>query len=470
MRLFYIALRAISIYIFPLLVVSNFIVLNIAAIPLFIKYFVTWVLLLFIIINYISWGIWGGIVGLIAAVIVTVYAWMLTGNVVYPVEILPAGLLVSILFFYEERINGNITAKKVEIDEKERNYNLLLQEHKKQESLREAYYKKAKRFSLLSQIAKELGFVLTTEEINRNIILSLTKTIEDGDFYTLWGIRPDLQELELQILENPNNAKAPKTELSDEFNTWVVRHRQPLIVTDVTKDYRFNATNILAKTQIRSLIIAPLITGDRIQGVIRIDSCKPETFSVDDLRLLAIISNMGALTIYNTQLYKQTEYLAIRDDLTELYVKGFFNEKLEQNISEAQIKRTVFSVLLLDLDRFKDLNDQFGHSVGDRVLKKVSELMKDAVSQQNIVARYGGEEFAIILQETEKSGARKIAEEIRKRVEGHTLSIRREGIQTTISIGIAEFPEDGDSLEKLIEKADKCLYEAKRQGRNRIVG
>jgi len=402
--------------------------------------------------------------------IVIVYAWMVTGSNTYPLEFLPIIILAIFMYGAEDRKKNNITVKQLETDEKDRIYNQLLQEHKRQESLRDAYYKKAKRFSRLSQIAKELGFLLTLEDINRNIISNLIKTIEMGDAYMLCGVGEDLQNLVLQVLESPSGIMPGDIQPADEFNMWVMRHRQPLIITDIAKDYRFNTTEILSKTRTRSLIIAPLITGNRMLGLIRIDSCKQDALTIDDLRLLTIISNIGALTIYNAQLYRQTEYLAIRDDLTGLFVKRYFQEKIETILTESQIQNERFSLLFLDLDRFKDLNDHFGHSVGDKVLQAVSQLIQDASPISAIVSRYGGEEFAIILPHTHLDEARETANKIRSTVEDQMLSIRREGIHTTISIGLAEFPKDGNSPEALIARADENLYEAKRAGRNRVVG
>lgn len=417
-----------------------------------------------------GWGIWGGIITVTITIIVTVYTWMFTGNGIYLIEIIPGLILIILLFGLEEQSKKSFTIKKLEIDEKERNYNLLLQEHKKQEDLRESYYKKTKRFSRLSQIIRELGFLLSPEEINRTIISNLTDIIENGDIYLLYRVTPDLQNLQLKVLESPAGAQPIDTPALDEFNIWVMRHRQPLIVSDLAKDYRFNTTDILTKTHTRSLIIAPLITGDRLLGIIRIDSYTPETLTIDDLRLLTIITHIGALTIYNAQLYKQTEYLAVRDDLTGIYVKRYFQESLERLVTEAQAEGASFSLLILDLDRFKDFNDQFGHSIGDKILKNVARLMEEGSPPTSIVARYGGEEFAIILPHTIRQDALGIAENIRKLVEELSFSVRREGFRTTISIGLAEFPGEGNTINQLIETADKRLYEAKRKGRNRVVG
>lgn len=459
--------QIVSACISPLLLISIFITLNNNS-P--IHYYLIWLLIPFIIFNWMSWDIWGGIITIVITIMVTLYAWMFTGHGTYLIELIPAFILPPILYGCEERIKKSITIKGLEIDEKERNYNLLLQEHKKREALREAYYKKTKRFSRLSQIVKELGFLLSPEEINRAIISNLVDTIENGDVYLLYRVTSDLQNLQLQVLESPSGAQPQDTSTLDEFNIWVMRHRQPLIVTDVSKDYRFNTTDILTKTHTRSLIISPLMTGDRLLGIIRIDSYTPETLSIDDLRLLTIITHIGALTIYNAQLYKQTEYLAIRDDLTGLYVKRYFHESLEKLITEAQIQKEAFSLLLLDLDRFKDFNDQFGHSIGDRILKSVARLLEEGSPPSSIVARYGGEEFAIILPRIAKTDAMDIAEKIRGLVEEQPFSVRREGFRTTISIGVAEFPCEDNTSSALIETADKRLYEAKRKGRNRVAG
>lgn len=458
--------RLISLIILPLLIMSIFFAL-ITLSP--IHYYLIWLLIIGIIINWIAWRVWGGIVSILSICIITLYAWMITGNGKYIIEIIPALIIFSLLYSREERIKKAITIKKLELDEKERSYNLLIQEHKKQEDLRESYYKKAKRFSRLSQIVKELGFTLAPEEINRNIISNLTKTIENGDIYLLYGVSSDLQNLELLALESPSGILPTETPPLDEFNMWIMRHRQPLIVTDVSKDYRFNTETILSKTRTRSLIISPLITGDRLLGILRIDSYRPDTFTIDDLRLLAIISSISALTIYNAHLYKQTEYLAIRDDLTGLYVKSYFNERLEKLITESLLLGKSFSILLLDLDRFKDINDQFGHSIGDRLLQRTAQLIQEGSGQNSIVARYGGEEFAIILPDTTRLEAKNTAERIKTLIGDYRFSIRREGVSTTVSIGLAEFPKEANTSTQLLDIADKRLYEAKRGGRNRVV-
>lgn len=324
----------------------------------------------------------------------------------------------------------------------------------------------------LREIAKEAAFSLAPEAIKRQVISDLMQIIEAGDIYFLWEMSSDLQTLQLQVLESSKGISLTEAIRSDEFNLWTMRHRQPLLVKDIAKDYRFNAQRIIAKTKTRSLIMAPVTTGDTIMGIIRIDSFQQDTFSVDDLRMLAIIANIAALTIYNARLFQQTQYLADHDELTGLYVKRYFIEKLNSSIKEAQISGSAFTVLLLDLDKFKNLNDNYGHSVGDKVLQKVGRVLEESIPQrvsQPVVARYGGEEFVILLPNTARVDAKIIAEEMRKAIAGEAFIVRRQEIWTTVSTGVAEFLLNGNSAEAILASADAALYQAKREGRNKVV-
>lgn len=462
-------LRLSSILFLPAIIISIFLTLRNPLQHLFIQYWFTCILSLGIILFYISWELWGGFIVLILNIIIITYAWMKTGVDIFPIQIIPPILITFVLYKGEQRINTSITHLDLSVYDKERSYNTLSEQYSQQKALRESYYKKAKRFSRLSYIAKELGFILTPEELSKNIIFHIRRTIENGNIYLLYGISTDLRHLEVEAVESLDNNLPSKINTLDEFNTWVLQNRQPLIVTDLAKDFRFNSHNIPPEFKTRSIIATPLITGNRLLGIIRIDSYTPNFFTLDDLRLLTIISNICALTKYNAQLYKQTEYLATRDDLTGLFVKRYFLENLEKLIVGSQIQEKIFSVLLLDLDNFKNINDEFGHSVGDKVLQRVALLLEDGSSPTGIVSRYGGEEFAIILPNKSIDEATITATNIKDLIQKQQMTVRREIIKTTTSIGIAEFPKDGNTSNKLIEKADKCLYEAKKKGKNKVI-
>ena len=151
--------------------------------------------------------------------------------------------------------------------------------------------------------------------------------------------------------------------------------------------------------------------------------------------------------------------LAVKDGLTGLFNRRYFNELINTEVNRVLRTPASISLLMLDIDNFKNYNDTQGHQAGDELLKGVAKVFKDSVRVVDMVCRYGGEEFVIILPQTDKGGARIIAERIRVQVGLY--------FQTTVSIGIATFPEDAKEIENLIEKADSALYQAKQSGKDK---
>ncbi len=186
--------------------------------------------------------------------------------------------------------------------------------------------------------------------------------------------------------------------------------------------------------------------------------------------LLMIFANSAAVAIDNSLLHKKSEELTIMDELTELFNFRYFRNKLSDELRRADRYRQRFSILMMDLDHFKKINDVYGHQTGNIVLRELSGIIKQCVRDVDIVARYGGEEFVVILPQTGDNDAMIIAERIRSTVQNSFFSNAQgqRDIQMTISIGVASYPDGVKTLEQLIEKADKALYEAKSNGRNRV--
>jgi diguanylate cyclase (GGDEF)-like protein len=166
---------------------------------------------------------------------------------------------------------------------------------------------------------------------------------------------------------------------------------------------------------------------------------------------------------------KELEALSVTDGLTGLYNHNHMMETLANETARAQRHNHAFSVLMIDIDHFKKYNDSFGHLAGDAVLKKMALIFTRSIRSVEYAARYGGEEFLIMLPEAEPDGAMEAAERIRSRVVAETFGDGNEQIEITVSIGVAGFPEHGDTPESIIASADAALYEAKRSGRNRVV-
>jgi diguanylate cyclase (GGDEF)-like protein len=142
--------------------------------------------------------------------------------------------------------------------------------------------------------------------------------------------------------------------------------------------------------------------------------------------------------------------------------------RLNEEVDRARRLGLTFSVGMVDIDHFKECNDKYGHLVGDAVLKKISERLKNSVREVDMIARYGGEEFCIVLPETEKELATTVAERLRKSVESKHIKAFDEKVKMTVSVGISTFPQDGENAATLIDKADTALYKAKRKGRNSV--
>jgi len=253
----------------------------------------------------------------------------------------------------------------------------------------------------------------------------------------------------------------------DLFDLWVVKNRRSLFINDTHQDFRFDVKEVAQRASLRSLIIAPLLHEGRVMGTLRINSKKVETFSNDDLRLLDTISVLTSSGLSNAMLYERTEELAIRDSLTDLYVRRYFFERLKEEHRRTLIGKRPLTVLMCDLDHFKACNNRYGHGAGDLMLVHFAKILR-ASFQHGIVARYGGEEFCVLLPETQKKDGMAAAEKLRQNVERDPFTIRREKLGMTVSVGVANCPDDTLEHETLVQMADQALYQAKRAGRNQV--
>lgn len=220
----------------------------------------------------------------------------------------------------------------------------------------------------------------------------------------------------------------------------------------------------------RSSIGFPLIHGDELLGVIAFDAANVREFSRVEQGIFKLISNHVALALNNAELYSQVERLSLTDGLTGFYNHRYFNEKLDDEWKRAIRLNTCLSLLILDIDNFKNFNDKFGHLQGDKILIEFSELVKKNLRSFDIVFRYGGDEFTVILPECTLMDAANVAERIRIACEEYDF-VGKEQIKSekiTVSIGVAS-STGVQTAEELFVFADKALYRAKNQCRNKVV-
>jgi diguanylate cyclase (GGDEF)-like protein len=181
--------------------------------------------------------------------------------------------------------------------------------------------------------------------------------------------------------------------------------------------------------------------------------------------IFKFLSGQDVEAQYHEEIYRMT----IIDGLTQVHVKRYLLESLDKELMRARRHTRDLSFLMLDIDHFKAINDRHGHLAGDYVLKEVARLIQQRIRRDEVLARYGGEEFAIILPETTREGARSLAEGLRERIEQSRFTFQNEVIRVTISIGVAMLHDGDRASMDLIKRADEKLYEAKHDGRNRVV-
>lgn len=328
------------------------------------------------------------------------------------------------------------------------------------------------RYNSLKKLVEELNESLNFEHIANIITLAAFSLVSNNKgTCILYLVDKETQKLTLFKTKKEDRELVIKAKEGDIFDFWVARHASPLLVENIRNDFRFDPEKLKAQDlrPILSLISSPFISDHRFLGLLRLDSPKAKFYSQDDLRLLATISDLGSVALENSELFAQTQNLAMHDGLTSLYTKGYFLERLKQECVRARRRGAAFSLLMIDIDFFKNYNDNFGHTAGDIVLRKISEKLSGFFKKLNpIIGRFGGEEFCVIIPEADKKKAYSLADTMRQNLEKEKIMLRRQETNITVSIGIAAFPSDAVDEGELIQKADIAMYKAKEAGRNQV--
>jgi diguanylate cyclase (GGDEF)-like protein len=242
------------------------------------------------------------------------------------------------------------------------------------------------------------------------------------------------------------------------------RDRQAVYEPDLRRHHRFWTWESHLKLGIRSVVYLPLSVTDRTIGSLILASRKPNAYSRRQIQLLEKVALQIAAPVENAQLYARVEQKSRIDELSGLFNRRHFEERLKEEVSRHSRYGEAFSIFMLDLDNFKTYNDVYGHPAGDILLSHIGEIIRSSVRDADQAFRYGGDEFVVILPQTARDDAYVVAERVREQVAGE---MEKKSLTVTCSIGLASYPADGVISEDLITGADTALYYAKWTGGNR---
>ncbi len=241
--------------------------------------------------------------------------------------------------------------------------------------------------------------------------------------------------------------------------TWVVDHNEPVFISDERNDPRVNHFRDDLDSVNGSLIVVPLRGRGGAIGVLTIERLgHVNTFSPEEFELVQLFAAQVSIALQNAEVFQAVEIRARTDDLTGLFNHGTFQEWLERSIRDG----TPFSLIMLDLDDFRTVNNDLGHQAGDGLLRRIAASLIRAGRDSDLIFRYGGDEFTFLLPNTDEAGALQVAERAR-------VAVAATDDTVTASVGVATFPKDGSTATDVLLAADRACYVAKRGGRNKIV-
>lgn len=343
--------------------------------------------------------------------------------------------------------------------------------YKKLDLSRKELDKKISDLTILHQMSKTISSVLDLDKL-KELVMDVFLEISHVGKGVLFLLNDDESALISSVLYGfrDDQMQDVKFPIDSVFAEKIISEKELMIFSEGCSpkdlaDYQFSDTMVKEMVSSGLVLYLPLLATDRLVGLIALGSkLDNQEFSLSELQLLSTLSSQVAVTIENARLYE----LAIRDGLTKVYIHRYFQQQLDYEIKRSNRYKREVSLIMLDIDNFKSLNDNYGHQLGDHVLKEVSRILKESFRGTDIICRYGGDEFAVIMPEIDITQAKVASERVRETISNHDFGLANAGSKITVSMGISTYPDFASTKEDFIRKADQALYKSKREGRNRV--
>jgi diguanylate cyclase (GGDEF)-like protein len=333
--------------------------------------------------------------------------------------------------------------------------------------------REAGEVAVFQELGKALTSSLQLDQVLRTIMEKIDEFLRP-DNWSLLLLDEAKQELyfELAVGKASQALKDVRIKIGQGIAGWVAQNGEAVVVPDTTKDTRFfGKVDEKTKMETQSIVAVPVRFRDTCLGVIELINCiGPEGFDQRDLKLLEALSDFAAIALENARHVKRIHELTITDDCTTLYNARHMGFILETEIYRSQRYNYEFSLVFIDLDHFKQVNDTHGHLVGSRLLAEIGNSLKSHCRLIDFAFRYGGDEFVILLPQTSKENALNVARRLHKLIRG-TLWLQSEGlnIKVTPSLGVASYPVDSRTKEGLLHLADEAMYLVKNTNRDSVA-
>lgn len=339
--------------------------------------------------------------------------------------------------------------------------------------LHAATHQQAEKLAALNHVAQAIGSTIELDRVLNLIYEELSHIIATDTYYVaLYDAADNAWDMQVLIDEGQRFPPA-RHHAGYGLASLVLKNREPLLIRHLSVESSrlpFQTMTVGQNKLSESWLGVPLMIREEFIGVLALGSYQPNAFDEQDVAFMGNVARQAAMCIDNARHHAQVEEQARRDSLTGVYNHGSLLEFLQDRIERARVDGRPLSLVMLDIDHFKDYNDRYGHALGDQVLRLIVQAVRAHVKRTDIVGRWGGEEFAIALVGASSQQASRVAERVRKTLSELSLTDRegRPLPKPTVSQGIAAFPEHASGPDELVDCADRALYQAKSRGRDQI--